>query len=409
MLRALLDGMRLALRSVARSPLRASLTVLGILIGVAAVVTVTALGSGARERVSTQIQSVGSNFIIIFPQNAQASGARGAQGSGQRLTEEDGRTILRESTSIVAVAPALRSLAQIVYGDENWSTNVTGTTLSYLQVRNWAVERGTAWDVHDEATKSKVVVLGATVAKNLFRAEDPVGHTVRIGRYPYRVVGVLVAKGEAPFGGDQDDVVLMPIASFRSRVMRTSPGFAGVLMASATAPETTDRAVSQIESILRQRHRIDSGRDPDFVIRTQKEFAEMQERIYTMLTFLLVVVATISLVVGGIGVMNIMLVSVTERTREIGIRMAIGAREGDILTQFLVEAVVLALLGGLAGAGIGVAAIATLSSVLDWHMALSSVALSVSVGVSGLTGIAFGFLPALRAATLDPIDALRHE
>jgi len=407
--RALLDGIRLALRSVARSPLRASLTVLGILIGVAAVVTVTALGSGARDRVSDQIQSIGSNFIIVFPQNAQASGARGAQGSGQRLTEEDGRTIVRESTSVGAVAPALRSVAQVVYGDENWSTNVTGTTLSYLRVRNWPVERGGPWGAHDEATKSKVVILGTTVARNLFGAEDPVGRAVRIGRYPYRVVGVLASKGEAPFGGDQDDVVLMPIASFRSRVMRTAPGFAGVLMASATAPETTDRAVSQIESILRQRHRIDANREPDFVIRTQKEFAEMQERVYGLLTFLLVVVATISLVVGGIGVMNIMLVSVTERTREIGIRMAIGAREGDILTQFLVEAVVLALLGGLAGAAIGVAAIGTLGAVLDWRMSLSLVALVVSIAVSGLTGVAFGFLPALRAATLDPIDALRHE
>jgi putative ABC transport system permease protein len=408
-MRALLDGIRLALRAVVRSPLRASLTVLGILIGVAAVVTVTALGSGAREKVSAQIQSIGSNFIIIFPQNAQASGARGAQGSGQRLTEEDGRTILRESTSIVAVAPALRSLAQIVYGDENWSTNVTGTTLSYLQVRNWALERGDPWDVHDEATKSKVVLLGSTVAKNLFGAEDPVGHSVRIGRYPYRVLGVLASKGEAPFGGDQDDVVLMPIASFRSRVMRTSPGFAGVLMVSATSPETTDRAVSQVESILRQRHRIDVGRDPDFVIRTQKEFADMQERIYGLLTLLLVAVATISLVVGGIGVMNIMLVSVTERTREIGIRMAIGAREGDILTQFLVEAVVLALLGGLAGAVIGVAAIGALRAMLDWRMSLSFDALAQSILVSGLTGIAFGFCPARRAAQLDPIDALRHE
>jgi len=407
--RALLDGIRLSLRAVARSPLRASLTVLGILIGVAAVVTVTALGAGARERVSAQIQSVGSNLIIVFPQNSQASGARAAQGSGQRLTEEDGRTILRESTSVAAIAPLLRSLAQIVYGDQNWSTNVTGTTLPYLQVGNWTLERGNAWDAHDEMTKSKVVILGSTVANNLFGSEDPVGHTVRIGRYPYRVLGVLASKGEAPFGGDQDDVVLMPIASFRSRVMRTPPGFAGVLMASATAPATTERAVSQIDSILRQRHRIDAAREPDFVIRTQKEFADMQERVYGMLTLLLVVVAAISLVVGGIGVMNIMLVSVTERTREIGIRMAIGAREGDILTQFLVEAVVLALLGGLAGAGIGVGAIGAMHSLLDWRMSLSMRALAVSIGVSGLTGIAFGFFPALRAARLDPIDALRHE
>jgi putative ABC transport system permease protein len=407
--RALLDGIRLALRAIVRSPLRASLTVLGILIGVAAVVAVTALGQGARDRVSSQIQSIGSNFIIVFPQNAQASGARSAQGSGPRLTEDDGRAILHESTSIVAVAPMLRSLAQVVNGDRNESPSITGTTLAYFTVRSWNVERGGLWDVHDEMTKSKVVVLGATVAEKLFGADDPVGHSVRIGRYPYRVLGVLERKGETPFGDDQDFTVIMPIGSFRSRVQRTSPGYAGVLLASATSPETSDRAAEQIDGVLRQRHHIDPGREPDFTLRTQKEFAEMEARIYGMLTFLLVAVATISLVVGGIGVMNIMLVSVTERTREIGIRMAIGAHEGDILTQFLVEATVLALLGGLAGAAVGVAAIRGLQAFLEWHMTMSPAALIVSIAVSGLTGVVFGFFPAMRAARLDPIDALRHE
>jgi putative ABC transport system permease protein len=408
-MRALLDGIRLALRAIVRSPLRASLTVLGILIGVAAVVTVTALGDGARDEVADQIQSIGSNFIIIFPQSSQVSGKRGAQGSGPRLTEDDGKAILNESTSVVAIAPNIRSLGQVVYGDQNWNTNLVGTTLAYFQVRSWSLGRGSLWQANDETVKSKVIVIGTTVAKNLFGSEDPVGRTVRIGRYPYRVAGVLQTKGQAPFGGDQDDVVLMPIASFRARVMRTPPGFAGVLMASASSPDTTERAVRQITAILKQRHHVEDGHEPDFEIRTQKEFQEMQQTIYGLLTMLLVLVAAISLIVGGIGVMNIMLVSVTERTREIGIRMAIGARGGDIRTQFLVEAVVLAMLGGLAGALIGLGAIAGLQRVLDWHMALSGRALGLSVGVTAFIGIGFGFFPARRAATLDPIEALRHE
>ena len=409
MFRSILDGIRLALRAIVRSPLRASLTVLGILIGVAAVVTTTALGDGARANVASQIESIGSNFIIVFPESSQVSGKKGAQGSGARLTDDDARAILAESTSIVAIAPNLRSLGQIVYGDKNWNTNIAGTTLGYFKVRNWGTSRGSLWEPRDELMKSKTIVIGTTVAKNLFGNEDPVGRTVRIGRYPYIVGGLLTSKGEAPFGGDQDDCVIMPITSFRSRVLKTPPGFAGVLMMSASSPETTERAVKQIDSILRQRHHVEEGRDPDFAIRTQKEFQEMQESIYGMLTLLLVIVAAISLIVGGIGVMNIMLVSVTERTREIGIRMAIGARGGDIRAQFLVEAVVLAMIGGLAGALIGLVAIGGLQAALEWPMALSGRALAYSIGVTAIIGIGFGFFPATRAANLDPIEALRHE
>jgi len=408
-MRALFDGIRLAIRAIARNPLRASLTVLGILIGVAAVVIVTGLGTGFRTGIAGQIQSLGSNFIIVFPQTAQASGKRGNQGSGVRLTEEDGRAILRESTSVAAIAPVLRSAGQIVNGDKNWNTSIIGTAQPYMIVRDWKLASGAMWDDHDELVKSKVVVLGSSVARNLFGAEDPVGRTVRIGRYPYRVIGTLVSKGEAPFGGDQDDCVLMPIGSFRTRITRTPPGFAGVLMASATAPETTDRAVSQIESILRQRHHIDEDGIPDFEIHSQKEIAEMQSQVFGLLTGLLIGVAAVSLVVGGIGVMNIMLVSVTERTREIGIRMAIGAREGDIRTQFLVEAVALAVLGGLAGSLIGVVVVATTSKLLGWSFPLDSTPFIISIGVSGGIGVGFGFFPARRAAQLDPIEALRHE
>jgi len=399
----------IALRAIRRNVLRASLTVFGILIGVAAVVTVTALGAGARDSVSSQIQSIGSNFIIIWPVRALASGARTANGAGPRLTEEDGLAIKREDVSVVALSPVLNARVQIVNGDRNWSTNASGVTLDYFQVRGWKLDRGSLWSDADESLKSKVCVIGVTLQKELFGGEDPVGRTIRIGRYPYTVIGTLEKKGQSPFGDDQDDTILMPIGSMRARVLHTAPGFAGVLMLSASSAETTERAVKQAEAILRQRHHVDAGAEPDFQIRTLKEFQEIQATVYGLLTVLLIGVAGISLIVGGIGVMNIMLVSVTERTREIGIRMAIGARANDIRTQFLLEAVVLALLGGSAGALVGVGAIAALGAALEWPMKLSPTALTVAVATSGLTGVLFGFFPAHRASKLDPIQALRHE
>jgi putative ABC transport system permease protein len=409
MLAAFYTGARLAVLAIVRSTLRASLTILGILIGVAAVVTVTALGAGARDQVTDQIQNMGSNVILVAPQQNASSGARGALGAGARLTEEDGKAIVREAVSVSAAAPALRSRAQIIAGEKNWSAQVIGSNRSFFPVRSWKVVRGNEWDEHDEATKAKVCVLGSTVATRLFGTEDPIGRSIRIGRHSYRVLGVLESKGEAPFGGDQDNMVLMPIGSMRGRVMKTAPGFAGVLLVSATSADTTQRAVTQIEAILKQRHHIEGDKEPDFWIRTQQEFQEMQGAIYSLLTVLLVCIAAVSLVVGGIGVMNIMLVSVTERTREIGIRMAIGARANDIMTQFLVEALVLALIGGLAGAVTGIGAIHLLGDTLGWPMKLDPIALGIAIATSALTGILFGFMPARRAAGLDPIVALRHE
>jgi putative ABC transport system permease protein len=408
-MRSFVLALLIAFRAIVRNRLRAVLTILGILIGVASVVTITALGAGARDSVGGQIQSIGSNFVIVFPQSAAASGAKGAQGSGVRLSGADGNAIAREALSVVAVSPAIRAAAQAVYGDKNVATSAEGVTLAYFQIRNWNVIRGSLWTDHDEVLKTKTCVIGTTIQKKLFGSEDPIGRTIRIGRYPFRVLGVMETKGDAPFGGDQDDIILMPVTSFRARILKTPPDFAGVLMISATSAETTERAVRQIDSILRQRHHIAEGRRPDFEIHTQKEFQAMQSVIYNLLTLLLVAVAAISLFVGGIGVMNIMLVSVTERTREIGIRMAIGARAHDIRTQFLVEAIALALLGGILGAMLGIGAIAIISRVLDWKMAVSPLALGVSIGTSALTGIAFGFFPARRAAQLDPIEALRHE
>jgi putative ABC transport system permease protein len=404
-MRAFINGVRIAFRAILRNGLRAALTVLGILIGVASVVTVTALGTGVRDNVSKAIQSIGSNAMIIFPQPAVASGARKAQGSGQRLTEDDGRAILRESTSVAAIAPNLRTAGQVVFGDKNVATQVIGTTIPYFTIAAWSAAYGSLWEERDETLKTKVIVLGNTVKEKLFGNSDPIGQVVRVGRYPYRVVGVLTTKGEGPFG-DQDDMIAMPASSLRARVLHTPPGYAGALVASATSAETTDRAVAQIDAVLRQRHHIGEGAQPDFVIRTQKQFQQMQERIFGILSAILVMIAAISLVVGGIGIMNIMLVSVT---REIGIRMAIGARENDIRTQFLVEAVVLAILGGIAGTILGLTAVAILSKAIDIPMVVDPRALSVAVGSAALIGVCFGFFPARRAAQLDPIEALRHE
>jgi putative ABC transport system permease protein len=405
----MMNAIRIALRSIQRNALRAALTILGILIGVASVVTITALGAGARDSMSEKIQSLGSNFILVFPQSSAVSGARSAAGSGKHLTDDDARVIEREAVSVKAVAPMLGFGAQVVFGDRNWATGVNGTTTGVLEVGNWTIERGEMWTEHDEATKAKVCVLGATVARNLFGTSDPVGQTIRIGRYPFRVLGVYKKKGDNPLGGDQDDIVMMPIGSMRARILKAPPGFVGILMVSSTTPETSARAMRQIDSILRQRHGIGGDRKPDFDMFSQKDFQERQLFMYNVLTYLLVSIAAISLIVGGIGVMNIMLVSVTERTREIGIRMAIGAREGDILMQFLVEAVVLAVLGGIIGAAVGTVLVWVAAKELGWAMGVDPRALIVSLGVSGLTGVGFGFFPARRAAQLDPILALHHE
>jgi len=408
-MRAILDRWRLALRAIVRSPLRSGLTIFGMLVAVTSVVTVDAIGAGGRNLVSRQIDSIGSNFIIVLPQPSTASGARAAQGSGMRLTEEDAGAILRQSSSVAAIAPALHAAVQIVIGDRNWSTQAFGTRLSILDVRNWPLDRGSPWSANDEATKSKVIVLGATVARKLFGSRDPVGQTARIGRYPYRVLGVLAVKGQSPFGSDQDDVVLLPSTSFRARILHTPPGFAGALMASATSSATIGRAVRQIDAVLRERHHVGRGFDPDFVIRTQQELAEIKDRISATLSLLMLFVAAVGLVVGGVGIMNVMLVSVTERTPEIGIQMAIGARERDIHAQFLVEAVVLACLGGSAGVVTAGGAVAGLGALLGWTVGVRPTAAAISVLVSAATGVAFGLVPARRAAKLDPIVALRRE
>ena len=406
---AVLVGVRLAFIAIQRNILRAALTVLGILIAVAAVVAITSLGAGARDAMANKIAALGSNIFVVFPQSTAVSGAQGKQGSGKRLSDDDARAIEREATSVKSVAPMLEVQAQVVYRDRNWNTDLNGTTQSILDVASWQVEHGDMWTDHDEATKAKVCVVGTTVGRNLFGTSDPVGETIRIGRYPYKVVGVFKSKGQGAFGNDQDDVVMMPIGSMRARILKSPPGFAGILLVSATSAETSDRAVEQVTNILRQRHAIAEGARADFDTQSQKQFGEVQGTIYNIVTAVLVAIAGISLLVGGVGVMNIMLVSVTERTREIGIRMAIGAQEGDIRTQFLVESVVLAMIGGIIGAVLGTVVVFFSTQSLGWEMHISPAALLVSLAVSGFTGVAFGFFPARRAAKLDPILALHYE
>ncbi|MDI1448231.1 ABC transporter permease [Polyangium sp. 6x1] len=401
------SAIAIALRAVLRNKLRAALTVLGITIGIAAVVTMTALGDGARSKINGQITNLGSNALIVFPQSARASGARTTGGS--KLSESDCQALERESTSIKAAVPFLRASAQVVYEGQNAKVEVIGSRIAYLQVRNWNLQSGEPWTTSAENVSEKIAVIGAGTAKELFGKADPVGRWIRIGRHPYRVLGVLEEKGPSPFGRSQDDVVIMPITTMRSHVRFTRPGETDAIMMSATSPETTDRAKKQAEEILRQRHHIREGEEDDFLIRSQAEFQQMQDNIYGVLSLLLVGIAAVSLVVGGIGVMNIMLVSVTERTREIGIRMAIGAREMDILVQFLVESLVLATLGGVVGTTIGYAAIVGLGAALDLPMKLAPQALAVALGTSTAIGLVFGFFPARRAARMDPVQALGRE
>jgi putative ABC transport system permease protein len=404
----LLTALRLAFGAIARNKMRASLTVLGILIGVAAVVCVTALANGATALIGGQLAGFAANAIYIHPQTTQQSGARGK--TSGRITEADGRAISREAVSISGVGFWLDTTAQVVYGDKNILTNVIGTNLEYFPVRKWEIVKGANWTDQDELFKTKVCVIGKTAAEKLFgTGVDPVGQTVRIATFPYKVVGLLGERGTSTFGDDQDDRIMMPVGSFRARIQHTSPGRLNQLIAGATSAETVDRAVAQIKSILRQRHRIPEGGTDDFDIQTQAEIQQTIGGVLETLSMLLMCVAAISLVVGGIGVMNIMLVSVAERTREIGTRMSIGARERDILLQFLVEAVVLSLVGGLIGMALGSAAVIALANALDWPLYPTGGSIALAVGTSGAIGLVFGFLPARRAAKLDPIEALRVE
>ncbi len=406
----LLSAVKVSVRSLRANKMRSGLTMLGMIIGVSAVIAMVAVGSGANERIAAQIASIGSNLIMVIPGSTTSGGLRGGSGGSQTLTIDDARAIGKELSAVRASAPNVRASAPIVYGNQNWSTIVQGTTPGYLEVRDWPIVSGRNFTDAEVDAASKVALIGSTVSENLFGGEDPVGKIVRIKRIPFTIVGLLDDKGQSPQGQDQDDVVIAPVTTVQRKVSGSSHiGTVGVVLVQATGPDTIEDAQKQITALIRQRHRISGGQDDDFSVRNLSEMLAVAESATKIMSLLLGAIASVSLLVGGIGIMNIMLVSVTERTREIGIRMAVGARQRDILAQFLIEAVMLAVAGGTLGILLGAGGSIAISYFAGWSTLISPVAVSVAFGFSGAVGVFFGYYPARKASLMDPIEALRYE
>jgi putative ABC transport system permease protein len=403
--------LRVALRALARNKLRSSLTALGVVIGVAAVIAMTVIGDGAKARVEQTFASLGSNMLIIMNGSSTGGGAMGGAGSLPSLTWDDLKAIQAELTAVKDAAPVLRASAQVMSDEANWATSIQGTSPEFLAVRSWPVEQGSAFTQGDVDGGTKTALLGRTVSEKLFGANaNPVGQVVRLKNIPFTVVGVLAAKGQSPFGQDFDDVVLIPVSTFMQKIQGGLKTYiSGQIVASGIGDDSNARAQQQIRALLRDRHRLAVSAEDDFTIRNPSEIASAQQEGTRTLTNLLKLIAAVSLLVGGIGIMNIMLASVTERTREIGVRMAVGARARDIQLQFLVEAVTLSVTGGLAGVGLGLGLAGLAANNMGWSMLVSPGVIFVSVGFSAAVGIVFGFYPALKASRLDPITALRFE
>jgi putative ABC transport system permease protein len=406
----LLASCRTAFRALRRNKLRSALAMVGIVIAVAAVIATVALGAGAQAKVAREMATLGSNMLTISPGAMSSRGASTGAGAVQTLTLEDGRAIERELAARVAsVAPLNKIGAQVVYGDVNWFTSIVGSTSAYLHVRDWPLAEGEPFGKEEEASGAKVCLLGHTVKERLFGDASPVGEQVRVKSLPCRVVGVLAPKGQGSTGQDQDDIVLMPWATLARRIQGEQGEVVGQLLVGAHAPEDVAAAQRELTSLLRQRHRVAEGVENDFRVRNLSEIQNAAKEQSATLSLLLGSIALISLVVGAIGIANVMLVSVTERTREIGIRMAIGARGRDVLLQFLTEAVALAAAGGLVGIGVGAGATRVLATQAGWPVLLSPAVMIATVVLAGLAGVVAGFYPALRASRLDPIEALRFE
>ncbi|HET6515846.1 MAG TPA: ABC transporter permease [Thermodesulfovibrionales bacterium] len=401
---------RISFRAIRVNKMRSALTMLGIIIGVGAVIAMLAVGTGAREQISAQIASMGSNLLIVLPGSTTSGGVRMGSGTQPTLTTGDAEAILKESPAVAEVAPVLNGVAQIVYGHQNWSTVVVGTTPGMLEVRDWPLSAGKPFTQQDINSATKVCLLGQTVVDNLFGDMNPVGQVVRIKKIPFIVIGVLAVKGQSPQGQDQDDTIYIPVTTAQKKVFGTSfPGMVRVIMVKARSAENLDTAENQITELLRQRHHIGQKQDNDFTVRNLTQMMQAAEQSTKVMTLLLGAIASVSLLVGGIGIMNIMLVSVTERTREIGIRMAVGAKTWDIRLQFIIEALSLSLIGGVAGIIAGLTGSKAVSMIAGWTTIVSLSSVLLAFGFSGLVGIFFGFYPAYKASLLDPIDALRYE
>jgi putative ABC transport system permease protein len=390
--------------------MRSALTMLGIVIGVGAVIAMLAIGAGARERVSEEIDSMGSNLLIVFSGSTSSGGARMGAGSEPTITLQDAEAIKRECPAVLDVAPSHSGTAQVVYGNQNWSTVVIGTTPSLLDIREWQIVAGRPLTEQDDRSIAKVCVLGKTVVDNLFGGIDPVGKVVRIKKVPFTVIGVLRSKGQTMMGQDQDDIIYVPILTAQKKLFR--PLFAGMIqfmMIKGRSMDELEDGQQQIEELLRQRHRIGIHQQDDFTVKNLTQMMQTAVNIARIMTLLLGAIASISLLVGGIGIMNIMLVSVTERTREIGIRIAVGAKTWDIRLQFIIEAVTLSLIGGGIGIIFGQAGSIAVAKLAGLPVIISPLSIAVAFGFSAAVGVFFGFYPAYKASLLNPIDALRYE
>ena len=408
----LLTSVRIALRALKVNQARSGLTMLGIIIGVAAVIAMVGVGAGATARIQEQIQSIGSNLIIVLPGSISANGVRLGSGGVATLTQDDAKAIAAECPSVALTAPTVRGGVQVVNGSSNWATSAQGVTPDYMTIRDYTMASGQFFTTQDVDAAAKTAVLGETVAQNLFGDSDPTGQVVIIKNVPFTVAGVLTPKGQSPTGQDQDDVILLPISTATQKVLGANKANAKAvssLMVQAISPDTMGQALAEMSSLLRERHRILPGADDDFTVRNMTEVFAAQETSAQVMSILLGAIASVSLIVGGIGIMNIMLVSVTERTREIGLRLAVGAKTRDILSQFLVEAVTLSLLGGIIGIIVGLTASVLISHFADWSTQVSPLSVLMAFLFSALVGVFFGYYPARKAAFLDPIDALRYE